>query len=68
MYKATRRGTTEVAIKKLSTLLDGTSLQALRKEVAILQRVSHHSSIVQFYGASLTEPAILCMEFMKVGP
>ena len=67
MYKAVRRGTTEVAVKLLNPRLDSISLRALHKEIVILQTVSHHRSIVQFYGANLSEPGILCMEYMKVG-
>lgn len=68
VYKALRRGTTEVAIKKLNPKLASThaSLGQLHKEVAILQRISYHSSVVQFYGAYLAEPAMLCMEYMEV--
>ena len=67
MYKALRRGTTEVAVKQLNSKLDDISLRVLYKEIRILQKVSHHPSIVRYYGANLNDPAIICMEYMKVG-
>lgn len=50
-------------------------MQELRREVAILQRVSADANIVQFYGAVLPEngaaasaksPAMLVMEYLAV--
>jgi hypothetical protein len=38
----------------------------MRKEIAILKRVSYDPHIVQFYGACTTEPAMLVMEYMEV--
>ena len=45
---------------------DKHTLYQLRKEIAILKKVSYDANIVQFYGASTTEPAMLVMEFMEV--
>ncbi len=49
-------------------------MQALRREISILRRVSADANIVQFYGAVLPEegnsaanPAMLVMEYMEVG-
>lgn len=48
-------------------------MQALRREISILRRVSADANIVQFYGAvlpdqgvSATNPAMLVMEYMAV--
>ena len=46
---------------------DAKTLQAMRKEIGIMQRVSYDSHIVQFFGAcTTTEPAMLVMEYMRV--
>ena len=45
---------------------DATTVQLMRKEIAILKRVSYDPHIVQFYGACTTEPAMLVMEYMEV--
>ena len=45
---------------------DATTLQLMRKEIAILKHVSFDPHIVQFYGACTTEPAMLVMEYMEV--
>ena len=51
-------------------------MQELRREVAILQRVSADANVVQFYGAVLPDgrapsatalPAMLVMEYLAVG-
>ena len=46
---------------------DAGTLQLMRKEIGIMQRISYDSHIVQFFGAcTTTEPAILVMEYMRV--
>ena len=50
----------------LAQVGDKHTLYQLRKEIAILKKVSYDANIVQFYGASTTEPAMLVMEFMEV--
>ena len=46
---------------------DASTLQLMRKEIGIMQRVSYDSHIVQFFGAcTTTEPAMLVMEYMQV--
>ena len=62
-----RLGTTEVAVKKLNCPVDEKSLHAVQQEIDILQKVSNDGNIVQFYGACLTDTAMLCMEYMEVG-
>ena len=45
---------------------DARTLQLMRKEIGIMQRVSYDRNIVQFYGAcTTTEPAMLVMEYMQ---
>ncbi len=43
-------------------------MKLLRKEIAILKKVSYDVNIVQFYGACSAEPAMLVMEYMEVRP
>ena len=38
----------------------------MRREIAILRKVSYDRNIVQFYGACTAEPTMLCMEYMEV--
>ena len=45
---------------------DKHTLHQLRREIAILKKVSFDANIVQFYGACTTEPAMLVMEYMEV--
>ena len=46
---------------------DSSTLQLMRKEIGIMQRISYDSHIVQFFGAcTTTEPAMLVMEYMRV--
>ena len=66
VYKAIRRGTTEVAIKKLNCKVDEVLLHQMQQEIAIMRKVNYDQNIVQFYGACLSDPAMLCMEYMKV--
>ena len=69
VYKATRGGTTEVAVKRLTCVVTEVQLEQMRRETAIMRRVSYHPHVVQFYGAILSDPPMLCMEYMKVrGP
>ena len=44
---------------------DKHTLYQLRKEIAILKKVSYDANIVQFYGACTTSPAMLVMEYMQ---
>ena len=62
-----RYGTTDVAVKvlKLEAASEAGARQA-RKEIAILRAVSFHRNVVQFFGACLTDPAMLVMEYMSV--
>lgn len=52
-----RRGVQEVAVKKLTRTYDEMSMKQIRKEIGILKRISFDKHIVQFYGASLADPA-----------
>ncbi len=45
---------------------DKHTLHQLRKEIAIMKKVSYDANVVQFYGACTTEPAMLVMEYMEV--
>ena len=46
---------------------DPQKLHQLRREVAIMQRISYDANVVQFYGACMSgEGAWLCMEYMEV--
>ena len=46
---------------------DASTLQLMRKEIGIMQRISYDPHIVQFFGACTTvEPAMLVMEYMRV--
>ena len=67
VFKAVRYGTTDVAVKvlKLEATSEAGARQA-RKEIAILRAVSFHRNVVQFFGACLTDPAMLVMEYMSV--
>jgi len=69
IYLATRYGTQEVAVKVIDR--DGHSkswLHLLRREVAILQRISFDRNIVQYYGACLEgDRAMLVMEYCEGG-
>ena len=69
MYKALRHGTNEVALKHIPCLVDDPQkLHEMRREIAIMQRISFDPHIVQYYGACMTgEGAWLCMEYMEVG-
>ncbi len=68
VYKALRHGTSEVAVKHIPCIVgDPQKLHQMRREVAIMQRISYDPNIVQFYGACMTnEGAWLCMEYMEV--
>ena len=76
VYKAVRQGTTDVAVKTLNVkALSDLLLYQMRKESAILRKVSHDCNIVQYYGACLPSPAslelsdsgaMLVMEYMEV--
>ena len=46
--------------------MSGPGASQLRKETAILHKVSYHLNVVQFFGACLAEPAMLVMELMAV--
>ena len=67
VYKALRHGTTEVAVKFVPCVVaDEQKLHQLRREIAIMKRVSYDKHIVQFYGACTTvNGAWLCMEYME---
>ena len=69
VYKALRHGTLEVAVKHIPCIVDDPQkLHQLRREIAIMQRISYDKHIVQFYGACMTGAgAWLCMEYMEVG-
>lgn len=67
VYKATRRGITLVAVKKFKFQLDEVAVKMIYREIAILRKASDQN-IVQFYGASVTDSALLCMEYMEVSP
>ena len=76
VYKAVRQGTTDVAVKTLKLkVVSDLLLYQMKKESAILRKVSHDSNIVQYYGACLPSPAsqelsdsgaMLVMEYMEV--
>ncbi len=70
MYKALRHGTSEVAVKHIPCIVDDPQkLHLMRREVAIMKRVSYDPNIVQFYGAcSGPDGAWVCMELMEVRP
>ena len=57
-----------VAVKKLNCIIDDVTLQPIRREIAILQKVSRDGNVVQFYGACLSGEPMLCMEYMEVWP
>ena len=40
----------------------------MKKEYAILLRVANDPNIVQFFGACLCNPPMICMEYMEVRP
>lgn len=67
VYKAIRRGTSVVAVKKFSCTADEEVLREMKKESAILKRVANDPHIVQFYGTCLCNPPMLCMEYMEGG-
>jgi serine/threonine protein kinase len=47
---------------------DASTLQLMRKEIGIMRAISYDAHIVQFFGAcTTTEPAMLVMEYMRVG-
>ena len=65
MYLGSRAGGQKVALKVLSAMAQqAATLQRLRRETALLQRVSFDANVVQFYGASLQHAAdaVLVME------
>lgn len=65
VYLGSRAGGQKVALKVLSaTAQQAATLQRLRRETALLQRVSFDANVVQFYGASLhhAADAVLVME------
>jgi serine/threonine protein kinase len=65
VYLGSRAGGQKVALKVLSaTAQQAATLQRLRRETALLQRVSFDANVVQFYGASLQHAAdaVLVME------
>lgn len=65
VYLGSRAGGQKVALKVLSaTAQQAATLQRLRQETALLQRVSFDANVVQFYGASLQHAAdaVLVME------
>jgi serine/threonine protein kinase len=65
VYLGSRVGGQKVALKVLSaTAHQAATLQRLRRETALLQRVSFDANVVQFYGASLQHAAdaVLVME------
>jgi len=45
---------------------DALQIYQMRREIAILRKVSYDRNIVQFYGACTAEPTMLCMEYMEV--
>ena len=62
-----RHGTTDIAVKVLKfDAVSGPGASQLRKETAILRRVSYHQNVVQYFGVCLAEPAMLVMEYMAV--
>ena len=69
VYKALRHGTSDVAVKHIPCVVDDPQkLHQLRREVAIMQRISYDANVVQYYGACMSgEGAWLCMEYMEVG-
>ena len=70
VYKALRRGTTVVAVKRMNVDADEANdmLHQMRKETEILQRVANHPNVVQFYGTCSSNPPTICMEYMEVRP
>mmetsp|Transcript_12482 Transcript_12482/g.37497 ORF Transcript_12482/g.37497 Transcript_12482/m.37497 type:complete len:888 (-) Transcript_12482:561-3224(-) len=69
IYLATRWGTQEVAVKVIDREgHDSSWLGLLRREVAMLRRISFDRNIVQFYGACLEgDHAMLIMEYCAGG-
>ena len=47
VYKGLRRGVQQVAVKRLTAVTDPLLLNAIRKEISILQRVSFDRNVVQ---------------------
>jgi hypothetical protein len=47
VYKGVRRGVQQVAVKRLTAVTDLLLLNAIRKEISILQRVSFDRNVVQ---------------------
>ena len=67
VYKAIRRGTTDVAVKTLSSnVISPELVYQMRKESVILQKVSRDTNVVRYFGACMSEPTMLVMEFMEV--
>ena len=69
VYRALRHGTSEVAVKHIPRLADDPERlrRLVRREIAILKRVSYDCNVVQFYGAcSGDDGAWVCMELMEV--
>ena len=68
MYKAIRNGTTEVAVKHMDCLVDDPQkLHQMRREIAIMKKISFDANVVQFYGACTSDTgAWLMMEYMEV--
>ena len=68
VYKAIRHGTSEVAVKHMDCLVDDPQkLHQMRREIAIMKKISYDANIVQFYGACTTDSgAWLMMEYMEV--
>ena len=67
VYKAIRHGTSEVAVKHMDCLVeDPQKLHQMRREIAIMKKVSFDANIVQFYGAcTVDNGAWLMMEYME---
>lgn len=68
VYKALRHGTSEVAVKHMDCLVDDPQkLAQMRREIAIMKKISFDANIVQFYGACTDDTgAWLMMEYMEV--
>ena len=67
VFKATRLGTTDVAVKLLNFDVTGEAgAHQMHKEIAILRKVSYDRNVVQFFGACFADPAMLVMEYMAV--
>jgi uncharacterized protein (UPF0147 family) len=49
VYKGVRRGVQQVAVKRLTAVTDPLLLNAIRKEISILQRVSFDRNVVQVH-------------------